>query len=371
MRRAGGVEPGEAAPRVPVLRHRGAVRRRRRHRRDPGDRSRAHAARDAGRSTRLAGGEADRPVPELQGGHRCSIRRASGRTASSADRRRSSTTRRSRRRSGRRACCRSRSSESAGARAASAGGMRASGSRPNALKTRALVDRVHGVYIPYWTFDAQVALPVGRRGGPLLLHDRDVPGQQGQTADASGAARALGAGLRRRRSLLRRRAGAGHAGRRARRCCEQVEPFPTTRARAVRHRRSSRASSSSTTRWCCSTRRKRSQDADAREAAATVRRSRCPATPTATCGSTRRSPGRRSSTCSCPIWLLTYTYGRERFQVMVNGYTGAIAGQYPKSPWKILFLVLDRPRHPAAGAAHRSRRSPPWSSTTATPIATS
>ncbi|HEX6974099.1 MAG TPA: hypothetical protein VF147_06835, partial [Vicinamibacterales bacterium] len=26
---------------------------------------------------------------------------------------------------------------------------------PNALKTKALVDRVHGVYIPYWTFDAQ------------------------------------------------------------------------------------------------------------------------------------------------------------------------------------------------------------------------
>ena len=27
---------------------------------------------------------------------------------------------------------------------------------PNALKTRALTDTVHGIYIPYWTFDAQV-----------------------------------------------------------------------------------------------------------------------------------------------------------------------------------------------------------------------
>ena len=27
---------------------------------------------------------------------------------------------------------------------------------PNALKSRALVDRLHGVYIPYWTFDALV-----------------------------------------------------------------------------------------------------------------------------------------------------------------------------------------------------------------------
>jgi hypothetical protein len=26
--------------------------------------------------------------------------------------------------------------------------------------------------------------------------------------------------------------------------------------------------------------------------------------------------------------------------VVVNGYTGATAGQYPKSPWKILFVTL-------------------------------
>ena len=25
---------------------------------------------------------------------------------------------------------------------------------------------------------------------------------------------------------------------------------------------------------------------------------------------------------------------------MINGYTGAIAGEYPKSPWKIALLVL-------------------------------
>jgi hypothetical protein len=40
-----------------------------------------------------------------------------------------------------------------------------------------------------------------------------------------------------------------------------------------------------------------------------------------------------------PIWLLAYTYGAKRFQVVVNGYTGTIAGRYPKSMWKILFLV--------------------------------
>jgi hypothetical protein len=36
-----------------------------------------------------------------------------------------------------------------------------------------------------------------------------------------------------------------------------------------------------------------------------------------------------------PLWLLTYTYGKRVFQVVANGYTGTIAGKYPKSPWKI------------------------------------
>ena len=40
-----------------------------------------------------------------------------------------------------------------------------------------------------------------------------------------------------------------------------------------------------------------------------------------------------------PVWLLSYNYGAKAFQVIVNGYTGRIAGRYPKSLWKILFLV--------------------------------
>jgi small-conductance mechanosensitive channel len=41
-----------------------------------------------------------------------------------------------------------------------------------------------------------------------------------------------------------------------------------------------------------------------------------------------------------PIWLLTYTYGAKAFQVIVNGYTGKIAGKYPLSVWKVLFAIL-------------------------------
>ena len=41
-----------------------------------------------------------------------------------------------------------------------------------------------------------------------------------------------------------------------------------------------------------------------------------------------------------PIWLVAYTYGSQNFQVLVNGYTGAIAGQRPYSWIKIALAVL-------------------------------
>ena len=41
-----------------------------------------------------------------------------------------------------------------------------------------------------------------------------------------------------------------------------------------------------------------------------------------------------------PVWLLTYTYGARTFHVLVNGATGRIAGEYPKSFWKVFFLVV-------------------------------
>ena len=41
-----------------------------------------------------------------------------------------------------------------------------------------------------------------------------------------------------------------------------------------------------------------------------------------------------------PIWLLSYNYGAKAYQVVVNGYTGQIAGNHPYSAWKIFFAVV-------------------------------
>ena len=40
------------------------------------------------------------------------------------------------------------------------------------------------------------------------------------------------------------------------------------------------------------------------------------------------------------MWLLHYDYGRRSYQVVVNGVTGAIAGEQPYSWIKILLAVL-------------------------------
>jgi hypothetical protein len=41
-----------------------------------------------------------------------------------------------------------------------------------------------------------------------------------------------------------------------------------------------------------------------------------------------------------PVWVLSYNYGSKSFQVIINGYTGSIAGQHPLSWVKIALAVL-------------------------------
>ena len=50
--------------------------------------------------------------------------------------------------------------------------------------------------------------------------------------------------------------------------------------------------------------------------------------------------GKPSSTSSLPVWLLNYDYGGATYRIVANGFTGALAGKYPKSWIKIAFLLL-------------------------------
>jgi hypothetical protein len=41
-----------------------------------------------------------------------------------------------------------------------------------------------------------------------------------------------------------------------------------------------------------------------------------------------------------PVWFVTYNYGAKTYQVLLNGVTGQVAGDHPLSFWKIFFLVV-------------------------------
>jgi hypothetical protein len=207
---------------------------------------------------------------------------------------------------------------------------------PNALKSRALVDRVHGVYIPYWTFDAHVVCPwtaeaghyyytteTYREGGQTrtrqvrhvrwepasgeiqhFFDDEPVPGTQGVS-----------------HHLL-----------------AQVEPFPTTELKpydtaylsgfVVEHYQIVLFDAA-----------KRSQDS----MTAKLTQMCAAQIPGDTYRNLEIHPtfsGQTFKHILVPVWLLTYNFGARAFQVIVNGVTGRMAGDYPKSPWKIALLVV-------------------------------
>ena len=84
----------------------------------------------------------------------------------------------------------------------------------------------------------------------------------------------------------------------------------------------------------------RAREAMDGEAAARCARSRCPATRFATCACDADYSAQTFKHILAPVWLLSYTYGARAFQCVMNGVTGAIRGEYPKSPWKVALLVL-------------------------------
>ncbi len=207
---------------------------------------------------------------------------------------------------------------------------------PSRLSKAALVDTVHSLYIPYWTFDAQVHCPWEAEAGYhyyVNVEGRDSKGnkvvrreQRTRWEAASGVVdhffddepvpgtQGLPIGLLR-----------------------QVEPFPTPEVvpydtaflsgHVVEHYKVVLMEAA-----------KLSQE----QMYAALEELCARQIPGDTYRNLRIHPdysGRTFKHVLVPVWLLSYNYGARAFQVIVNGYTGKIAGKYPYSVWKILFLV--------------------------------
>jgi predicted RNA-binding Zn-ribbon protein involved in translation (DUF1610 family) len=208
---------------------------------------------------------------------------------------------------------------------------------PGRLAEAALVDTVRSLYIPYWTFDAQVHCPWTAEAGyhyTVMVPGRDakgrtimrperrtrwepaagvvdhffddepVPGTQGLPID-----------------LLR-----------------QVEPFPTPEIVAYDTAFLSGHVVEHYQVVLLAAAQQSQEQMNAKLQALCAQQ-----VPGDTHRNVRINPNYASRTFKhilVPVWLLSYDYGAKAYQVLVNGYTGQIAGNRPYSAWKIFFAVV-------------------------------
>jgi len=208
---------------------------------------------------------------------------------------------------------------------------------PNKLRSAALTDTVKGLYIPYWTFDAQVHADWTAESGYYYYETETYTDSNGkeQTRQvqkvrwqpSSGEVdhffddELVAASRGVQPDLLRK-----------------VEPFPTEQLKPYQ--------AGYLSGWVVE--RYQIDLVSAAQQARKVMDGKM----IALCGQqvpgdTHRNlnvnsdySGQTFKHILVPVWLLSYSYGPRTFQVVINGFTGAMAGRYPKSWVKILLAVL-------------------------------
>ncbi|MEO6567357.1 MAG: zinc ribbon domain-containing protein [Opitutaceae bacterium] len=209
---------------------------------------------------------------------------------------------------------------------------------PNALKSRAATDTVKGIYIPYWTFDAQVHAAWTALSGYYYYETESYTDSKGQ----------------RQTRQVRKTRWVPSAGEldhffddalvAASRGVEPtllsgIEPFPTRTN--LKPYNPGFLSGWVVERYqidllaAARTARER-MDAELRQLCA----QQVPGDTHQNLDVSADYSGQTFKHILVPVWLLTYHFHGKPFQVVINGYTGAIAGRYPKSWLKISLAVL-------------------------------
>jgi hypothetical protein len=209
---------------------------------------------------------------------------------------------------------------------------------PNKLKRAALTDTLHGIYLPYWTFDAQVDADWTAESGYYYYVTESCRGPDGKTQTRQ---------VRKTRwenssgnlshffddDVVPGTVGVHTA------LLRKVEPFPTLtdmkpydpvfiRGWTVeRYQVDLRQASNQSRQQMDAV----IQQLCAREVPGDTHRN-------LDVSSTYR--GRTFKHILVPVWLVTYNFGHKSYQVVVNGYTGKMAGEHPYSWIKITLAVL-------------------------------
>lgn len=209
---------------------------------------------------------------------------------------------------------------------------------PNKLKRAALTDTVHGIYLPYWTFDAHVDADWTAESGYYYYVSEQYRDSDGklQTRQVRKTRWETSAGSL--AHFFDDDAVPGTVGVHAA-LLRKVEPFPTLTDLKPYDPAYVRG-------WTVER-----YQVDLRQAAETSRQ-QMESVVYQLCerevpGDTHRNlqvrsdyRGRTFKHILVPVWLVTYTYGAKSFQVVVNGHTGRMAGEHPLSWVKITLAVL-------------------------------
>lgn len=208
---------------------------------------------------------------------------------------------------------------------------------PNSFKKAAFLDTLQGVYIPYWTFDAHVECPWQADSGTYYYVTEQVRDSSGKTVS-------------RQVQKVRWTPASGHVSHdfddepipgtqgAETNLLRAIEPFPTQDSVpydrgylsgfVVEHYRVVLIEAAK----------------QGREAMDRSLHGICgAAVPGDTYRNLRIHPTYSGETFKhvlVPVWMLTYRFRNQPYQVLINGHSGRIAGRYPKSAWKVFFLVL-------------------------------
>ncbi|WP_073356107.1 zinc ribbon domain-containing protein [Lampropedia hyalina] len=209
---------------------------------------------------------------------------------------------------------------------------------PNRLKTAALTDTIHGVYLPYWTFDAHAHAQWSADAGHYYYTTETYRDSNGQTKSrqvrhvrwtpASGSLShffddTLVPGTKGVHPKLLR----------------QVEPFPTQTS--LKPYAPEYVRGWTVERYQVDLRR--AAQLGQKQMSEQLHQMCAQQVP----GDTHRNlqvdaryQGRTFKHVLVPVWLVHYTYGRTTYQIIANGYTGQLAGERPYSVVKIALAVL-------------------------------
>ena len=209
---------------------------------------------------------------------------------------------------------------------------------PNRLKKAALTDTLKGVYLPYWTFDAQAHSDWTAESGYHYYEEesyRDANGNL-QTRRVQHTRWEMSAGSV--ENFFDDELVCGSVGVNGE-LLRKIEPFPTTKELVPYDAGFIRGWIVERYQLDLGQAAQRSEQMMDSEMQSLCAR-QVPGDTHRNLSVNTNYADRTFKHVLLPIWLVAYTYGSKNFQVLVNGYTGAIAGQRPYSWVKITLAVL-------------------------------